>query len=90
MEFILIVFVSRIKETMICISIDAAGFGSIQVIRQPVFGFLGHPIEINKRAARLFSTLEYVTMCRNENFGFVFVRGEILLTYMIFVYHWTS
>ena len=29
-------------------------------------------------------------MCRNENFGLVFVRGEILLTYMIFVYHWTS
>ena len=46
---------------MKCIFRDAAGFGSIQVIRQPVFGFLGHPIEINKRAARLFSTLEYAT-----------------------------
>ena len=30
------------------------------------------------------------TMCRNGNFGLVFGRGEILLTYMIFVYHWTS
>ena len=30
------------------------------------------------------------TMCRNGNFGLVFVRGEILLKYMIFVYHWTS
>ena len=29
-------------------------------------------------------------MCRNGNFGLVFGRGEILLTYMIFVYHWTS
>ena len=30
------------------------------------------------------------TMYRNGNFGLVFGRGEILLTYMIFVYHWTS
>ena len=30
------------------------------------------------------------TMCRNGNFGLVFGRGESLLTYMIFVYHWTS
>ena len=30
------------------------------------------------------------TMNRNGNFGLVFGRGEILLTYMIFVYHWTS
>ena len=27
---------------------------------------------------------------RNGNFGLVFGRGEILLTYMIFAYHWTS
>ena len=32
----------------------------------------------------------YLTMCRNGNFGLVFGRGEILLTYMIFVYRWTS
>ena len=31
-----------------------------------------------------------ITMCRNGNFGLVFARGEILLTYMIFAYHWTS
>ena len=31
-----------------------------------------------------------ITMYRNGNFGLVFGRGEILLTYMIFVYHWTS
>ena len=30
------------------------------------------------------------TMYRNGNFGLVFGRGEILLTYTIFVYHWTS
>ena len=29
-------------------------------------------------------------MYRNGNFGLVFGRGEILLPYMIFVYHWTS
>ena len=34
--------------------------------------------------------MSYATMCRNGNFGLVFGRGEILLTYMIFVYHWTS
>ena len=36
-----------------------------------------------------FETIR-LTMCRNGNFGLVFVRGEILLTFMIFVYHWTS
>ena len=30
------------------------------------------------------------TMYWNGNFGLVFGRGEVLLTYMIFVYHWTS
>ena len=30
------------------------------------------------------------TMNRNGNFGLVFGWGEILLTYMIFAYHWTS
>ena len=34
--------------------------------------------------------LQNITMCRNGNFGLVFVRGEILLKYMIFVYHWNS
>ena len=29
-------------------------------------------------------------MYRNGNFGLVFGRGEILLTYMIFVYHCTE
>ena len=29
-------------------------------------------------------------MYRNGDFGLVFGRGEILLPYMIFVYHWTS
>ena len=32
----------------------------------------------------------WLTMYRNGNFGLVFGSGEILLTYMIFVYHWTS
>ena len=31
-----------------------------------------------------------ITMYLNGNFDLVFGRGEILLTYMIFVYHWTS
>ena len=30
------------------------------------------------------------TMNRNGNFGLVFGWGKILLTYMIFAYHWTS
>ena len=38
-----------------------------------------------------FSTkLHYITMYQNGIFGLGFGRGEILLTYMIFVYHWTS
>ena len=32
----------------------------------------------------------FYTMCRNGNFGLVFARGQILLTYMFFAYHWTS
>ena len=32
----------------------------------------------------------YSTMNRNGNFGLVFDWGEILLTYMILVYYWTS
>ena len=34
--------------------------------------------------------IDIFTMYRNGNFGLVFGRGEIQLTYMIFVYHWTS
>ena len=38
----------------------------------------------------LILTEPHYTMCQNGNFGLVFARGEILLTYMIFAYHWTS
>ena len=48
--------------------------------------------QITLELVRLVSkeSLLSATMYRNGNFGLVFGRGEMLLTYMIFVYHWTS
>ena len=37
-----------------------------------------------------FPASSLYTMNQNGNFGLVFGWGEILLTYMIFAYHWTS
>ena len=62
------------------------GYFDPYVVRNIFFIYL----IISYSAVPYFRGALTLTMCRNGNFDLVFGRGEILLTYMIFAYHWTS